>query len=68
MKDKQQIEKEALETYDRFVAMRDKVDEGEYGWDEMANFFTEDAVYIDPAWGRQEGRELEVPGPEISLA
>jgi hypothetical protein len=57
MKDKQQIEKEALETYDRFVAMRDKVDEGEYGWDEMANFFTEDAVYIDPAWGRQEGRE-----------
>ena len=23
----------------------------------MADYFTEDAVYIDPAWGRQEGRE-----------
>ena len=57
MKDKKQIEKEALETYDRFIAMRDKVDAGEYGWDAMADFFTEDAVYIDPAWGRQEGRE-----------
>jgi ketosteroid isomerase-like protein len=57
MKTKQQIEHEALETYRRFVATRDKVDSGECGWDVMADFFTEDAVYIDPAWGRQEGRE-----------
>jgi len=57
MKTKQQIEQEALETYRRFVATRDTVDSGECGWDVMADFFTEDAVYIDPAWGRQEGRE-----------
>ena len=57
MTDKKQVEKEAQETYDRFVAMRDRVDAGEIGWDGMADFFTDDAAYIDPAWGRQEGRE-----------
>lgn len=57
MTSKSQIEKEAQDTYHRFVATRDKVDAGECGWDVMADFFTEDAVYIDPAWGRQEGRE-----------
>ena len=57
MNKKQQIEQEALETYHRFVANRDEVDAGTLGWDSMADFFTKDAVYIDPAWGRQEGRE-----------
>ena len=57
MNKKQQIEHEALETYHRFVANRDQVDAGTLGWDSMADFFTTDAVYIDPAWGRQEGRE-----------
>ena len=57
MKTKQKIEQEALALYDEFVATRDKVDTGECGWDKMADYFTEDAVYIDPAWGRQEGRE-----------
>jgi ketosteroid isomerase-like protein len=57
MSSKKQVEQEALATYRDFVAMRDKVDAGEYGWERMADFFTVDAVYIDPAWGRQEGRE-----------
>ncbi len=57
MASKQQIEQEAQDTYDRFVAQRDRVDRGEIGWEAMADFFTEDAVYIDPAWGRQETRE-----------
>ncbi|MEM1111372.1 MAG: nuclear transport factor 2 family protein [Pseudomonadota bacterium] len=57
MHDKKAVEQEALETYKRFTAERDRVDEGEQGWEVMADFFTEDAVYIDPAWGRQEGRE-----------
>ncbi len=51
------VEREALETYDRFVALRNKIDAGETSWSELADFFTEDAVYIDPAWGRVEGRE-----------
>ena len=56
-KSKQEIEREAKETYQRFVAMRDDIDAGVHGWDKLADFFTEDAVYIDPAWGRQETRE-----------
>ena len=51
------VEQEALETYERFVALRDQVDTGEKYWSALADFFTEDAAYIDPAWGRVEGRE-----------
>ena len=49
MNDKSQIEREVLDTYHRFVALRDRIDEGEAGWDALADFFTEDGVYIDPA-------------------
>ena len=50
-------EQEALDTYDRFVALRDEIDVGRRAWSDLADFFTEDAAYIDPAWGRIEGRE-----------
>ncbi len=52
-----EIEREAQETYQRLVALRDEIDLGKRRWSELAGFFTEDAVYIDPAWGRVEGRE-----------
>jgi hypothetical protein len=51
------IEQESLETYERFVATRNEIDEGAKPWSVLADFFTEDAAYIDPAWGRIEGRE-----------
>jgi ketosteroid isomerase-like protein len=51
------IEREARETYERFIAVRDEIDAGDKPWSVLADFFTEDAVYIDPAWGRIEGRE-----------
>lgn len=51
------LEQEALDTYARFVATRDEVDVGTRGWADLADFFVEDAAYIDPAWGRIEGRE-----------
>ena len=51
------LEQEALDTYARYVAQRDEVDEGTRGWADLADFFTDDAAYIDPAWGRIEGRE-----------
>lgn len=57
MASKEQIEREAQETYHRFVGVRDRIDVGERSWEELADFFTEDGVYIDPAWGRQETRE-----------
>ena len=50
------IEREALDTYDRFVARRDEIDVGKLPWSALADFFTEDAAYIDPAWGRIDGR------------
>jgi hypothetical protein len=51
------IEQESRATYDRFVALRDEIDVGNQPWSRLADFFTEDAAYIDPAWGRIEGRE-----------
>ncbi len=51
------IETEALETYQRFVATREEIDRSEKPWSVLADFFTEDAAYIDPAWGRIDGRE-----------
>ncbi len=57
MSDLEAIAKEALATYDRFVALRDEIDLQREPWSKLADFFTEDAVYIDPAWGRVEGRE-----------
>lgn len=46
---------EILDTYDRYVEARDRAERGEVGWDELASFFTADATFIDPAWGRVEG-------------
>ena len=57
MSEKTSAEQEALDTYRRFVALRERIDAGEATWDMLADFFTEDAAYIDPAWGRIEGRE-----------
>jgi len=49
---------EARATYERYVEARGRVEAGEMPWSALAEqFFTEDAVYIDPAWGRYEGRE-----------
>ena len=41
----------------RYVEVREQMDRNEGGWEEMAQLFTEDATYIDPAWGRIDGRD-----------
>ena len=51
------IETEGLETYRRFVETRDEIDTGSKPWSALADYFTEDAVYVDPAWGRVETKE-----------
>lgn len=62
-------ETEAVARYREFVAMRDEVDAGTRSWSDLAlAFFTEDAVYIDPAWGRIEGREAIRDFMEKSMA
>lgn len=51
------IEQEARAAYREFVAARDRAEAQELSWDRLPDFYTEDAVTIDPAWGRIEGRE-----------
>ena len=46
---------EVQATVDRYCDVRRRIDAGELPWDALAQFFVEDCVYIDPAWGRVEG-------------
>ncbi len=51
------IAPEARATYAAYVAARGEVERGERTWASLAEqFFTDDAVFVDPAWGRTEGR------------
>lgn len=38
-----------------YVELRERIARGEADWPDLATMFTDDAVYIDPAWGRVEG-------------
>ena len=40
----------------RYLDHRQALDLGEAPWSSVADLFTEDAVFIDAAWGRVEGR------------
>ncbi|MBI2706371.1 MAG: nuclear transport factor 2 family protein [Actinobacteria bacterium] len=40
---------------DRYCALREAIGRGDETWTALADLFTDDAVYIDPAWGRIEG-------------
>jgi ketosteroid isomerase-like protein len=42
-------------TLDDYVTLRRAIDAGDASWQDLARFYTDDAVYIDPAWGRVEG-------------
>ena len=42
---------------DRYRNLREAIARGEQDWPALADLFTDDAVYIDPAWGRIEGRD-----------
>ena len=38
-----------------YLDHRDRADRGDEHWSTVAEFFTDDAVFIDAAWGRVEG-------------
>ena len=46
---------EVAATVAEYVALRARIEAGEATWTDLARFFTDDVVYIDPAWGRVEG-------------
>lgn len=50
-------ELEALESYRKYVDQRERCVRGKDPWSAIGAWFTEDAVFIDPAWGRVEGRD-----------
>lgn len=50
-------EAEIRKAWDHVLETREKIARGEAQWADIADHFTEDAVYIDPVWGRYVGRE-----------
>jgi len=48
---------EVQSTIERYLTVRDGINAGNGTWRDLAQFFTDDAVFIDPAWGRVEGIE-----------
>ena len=42
---------------EKYIGVRDQIIAGNGTWLGLAQFFTDDAVFIDPAWGRVEGIE-----------
>lgn len=63
-----EIEAEARATYAAYVATRERIQTGELPWSALGDFFTDDAVFIDPAWGRVEGKEAILVFLEESMA
>ena len=62
-------EREILELHERYLETRRRAERGEVGWDALGAFFTDDAVFVDPAWGRVEGRDAVVrflPGGRVA--
>ncbi len=41
----------------RYLEVRAAAEEGRGGWDDLDELFTDDATFIDPAWGRVQGLE-----------
>ena len=48
---------EVQSAFERYLGVRDGINAGLGTWADLAQFFTADAVFIDPAWGRVEGIE-----------
>jgi len=46
---------EILATHHRYLERRSQIEAGELGGDTWADFFTDDATFVDPAWGRIDG-------------
>lgn len=46
---------EVQTTVERYVETRKVIDAGGATWSALAQYFTDDAVFIDPAWGRVVG-------------
>ena len=50
-----------------FGEIRERIGRGDAAWADLADMFTDDVVYVDPAWGRIEGVD-ELPFHRRALA
>ncbi|MSW99838.1 MAG: DUF4440 domain-containing protein [Actinobacteria bacterium] len=50
-------DEEVVAALDAYVDLRNRIAAGQATWTDLAELFTDDAVYIDPAWGRLQGKE-----------
>ena len=48
---------EILATHHRYLERRRRIEAGELTWDSLGDFFTDDATFVDPAWGRVDGKD-----------
>ena len=48
---------EVAAAVERYRERREAIGRGEADWPALADLFTDDAIYIDPAWGRIVGRD-----------
>ena len=48
---------EVRSAVERYVDVRERIERGESDWSEFIDLFTDDAVFVDAAWGRVEGRD-----------
>ncbi len=46
---------EVVSAVEHYCALRERIELGEASWIDLADVFTDDVVFIDPAWGRVEG-------------
>ncbi len=53
-------EDEVRAAYEAYIATRERIMAGELPWSALSAHFTEDAVFIDPAWGRVEGLDAMI--------
>lgn len=51
---------ELEQAYAAYARTRERIDAGELWWDALRDHFTEDAVFVDPAWGRVDGLDAIV--------
>ena len=59
---------EARAAYARYVETNGRAVRGELPWSALADCFTENGVYVDPVWGRIEGRAAITRFFEDSMA
>jgi hypothetical protein len=46
---------EVVAAVEHYCALRERIELGEATWIDLVDVFTDDVVFIDPAWGRVEG-------------